>query len=138
MSPHERQPFQAELSAASGLLAPVLGQIARFGLSDGRRVDVHMPKAIDGTLESCDVAGFRVVVWRADGTASAELAASDLLDVFGAQAAAQSLDAFRAGDLPRARMLARKAGAAWRGLVRLLQEVAGRRLRRHTRKFAGR
>lgn len=119
--------FQAVMSATPGHAEPVKGQIARFDLADGRRVDIHVPRAVFGEVKPYDVEGFRVVVRQPDGTASVELSAMDLVDVFGAQSAAQAIVAFTAGNLPRARYLARKAGTPWRGLRRLLREVSRRR-----------
>lgn len=119
--------FRAEMSASPGLTEPEAGFIARFDLADGRQVDVQVSKAISCVVKACDVAGFRVVVRRANGRAAAELSAMDLVDVFGARSAAQALAAYTAGDLVRARRLAREAGTPWRGLRRLLQEVSRRR-----------
>ena len=118
--------FKADLSEAVRLREPVAGQIARFELGDGRHVEVQVPRAAAGVVVAGEVVGFRIVVRRA-GDAVAELRASDLVEVFGARAAARALEAFAAGDLPRALRLAGRAGGVWRRLVPLLREVVAAR-----------
>lgn len=125
--PTPRGPFHAELSASPQLAEPVAGFVARFDLADGRQVDVEVSKATSCVAKACDTTGFRIVVRRANGRAAAQLSAMDLVDVFGARSASLALAAYEAGDLPRARRLAREAGAPWRGLRRLLREVSRRR-----------
>ncbi len=118
--------FRTDLSAvASG--EPVSGWVARFELTDGRQVEIQVPRAVAGSVEAGEVAGFRIVVWRPGRTVAAELRASDLLRVFGARAAARALEAFAAGDLPRALRLAGRAGGAWRTLGPIFREVAAGR-----------
>lgn len=121
-------PFRTELSASPYLPMRVPGLIAHFDLADGRRIEVHVPQAIACAVEAGEVAGFRIEVRHPKRTTTV-LTATDLLDVFCAQSASQALAAYAVGDLARARRLARRAGAAWQGLVRLLQAVAGARRR---------
>lgn len=124
-------PFQTELSASPSLAIRVPGLIAHFDLVDGRRIDVHVPQAITCAVEAGEVAGFRIEV-RHPRRPTAVLTATDLLDVFHAQSAARAIAAFVAGDLARARRLARRAGAAWQGLLRLLRDVTVTRRGRPT------
>lgn len=123
----EEPQFRAEMSASPGLAEPVKGLVARFDMLDGRHLDVLVPNAIRGVVTPCETGGFRVIVRRPDGVGVAELSAVDLVEVFGARSAAQALAAYTAGDLPRARRLAHRAGASWRGLKLLLREVVRRR-----------
>src|SRR5688572_24710126 len=113
--PTPRGPFHADLSASPQPVEPVAGFVAQFDLADGRQVDVQVSKAISCVVKACDVAGFRVVVRQVNGRTAAELSAMDLVDVFGARSAAQALAAYTAGNLTRARRLAREAGTPWRG-----------------------
>ncbi len=117
--------FSTDLSATASM-KPVAGRVARFLLTDGREVEVQVPRTVAATVEEAMVAGFCIVVRRPDRTA-AELRASDLLHVFAARAAAHALAAFAAGDLPRALHLAAQAGGAWRQLVPLFHEIAAAR-----------
>jgi hypothetical protein len=114
-------PFHAGLAPLS--CTPVPGQLARFELDDGRQVDIYVPHAVACGAGACETAGFRIEVLRPGRELAAVLTAGDLVGVFGAQFAAQAIDAFLAGDLAGARRLAARAGGAWSGLGRLLREV---------------
>lgn len=118
--------FSTDLSATASR-KPVAGRVARFLLTDGREVEVQVPRAVVATAEEAMVPGFRIVVRRPDRSTAAELRASELLHVFAARAAAHALAAFAAGDLPRALGLADQAGGAWRQLGPLFQELAAAR-----------
>lgn len=63
-------------------------------------------------------------MFRSDGRLTAAISASELVDLFGAHAAARAIHLFLAGDLGSARRLATRAGGAWNGLRVLLDEVA--------------
>lgn len=117
-----RLPFRVRLSSPpADLLA---GHTARFELNDGRRVDVCVPHAVACESRGCRSAGFRIEVFRSDGRLTAAISASELVDLFGAHAAARAIHLFLAGDLGGARRLATRAGGAWNGLRVLLDEVA--------------
>lgn len=119
--------FHADLAPSASTSAP--GQRARFALDDGRRVDIHVPRAVACEAVACATAGFRIAVFAPGRGLAAVLSAGDLVGVFGAQAAARAVEAFLAGDLAGARRLAGRAGGAWRGLGELLREVSVARRR---------
>ena len=120
------RPFHAGLAPSS--TTPVPGQVARFELDDRREVVIHVPHAVACSSAAGETAGFRIEVWRPGRELLATLSAGDLVGVFGAQDAVRGVEAYLAGDLPRARRLVARAGGAWAGLARLLREVSASRL----------